>query len=81
MILPSGKFAFYAVTTNSATEDVPEFSTGGAVNGVPSLSTGTASVKNGVDYLFGKKEQKNFFGKVQTKVPREFTQKGTQGQI
>lgn len=81
MILPSGKFAFYAVTTNSATEDVPEFSTGGAVNGVPSLSTGTASVKNGVDYLFAKTEQTIVFGTEQTNVPLEFTHKGTQVQL
>lgn len=81
MILPSGKFAFYAVTTNSETEDVPEFSTGGAVNGVPSLSTGTASVKNGVDYLFAKTEQTIVFGTSQTNVPLEFRHKGTQVQL
>jgi hypothetical protein len=81
MILPSGKFAFYAVTTNSATEDVPEFSTGGAVNGVPSLSTGIATVKNGVDYLFAKTEQTIVFGTEQTNVPLEFTHKGTQVQL
>lgn len=81
MILPSGRFAFYAVTTNSETEDIPPFSTGGAVNGVPSLSTGTATVKNGVDYLFAKTEQTIAFGTEQTNVPLEFTHKGTQVQL
>lgn len=81
MILPSGRFAFYAVTTNSETEDIPPFSTGGAVNGVPSLSTGTATVKNGVDYLFAKTEQAIAFGTEQTNVPLEFTHKGTQVQL
>lgn len=81
MILPSGKFAFYAVTTNSETEDIPPFSTGDAVNGVPSLSTGTATVKNGVDYLFAKTEQTIAFGTDQTDVPLEFTHKGTQVQL
>ena len=81
MILPSGTFAFYAVTTNSATEAVPEFYTGDAVNGVPSLSEGTASVKNGVDYLFAKTEQVIAFGTTRINVPLEFRHKGTQVQL
>lgn len=81
MILPSGKFAFYAVSTNSETEDVPEFHTGDAVQGIPSTEKGTATVKNGVDYLFATTEQTIVFGTEQTNVPLEFTHKGTQVQL
>lgn len=81
MILPSGKFAFYAVTTNSEMEEVPEFHTGDAVNGIPSLEKGVATVKNGIDYLFAKTERTIAFGTDQTVVPLEFAHKGTQVQL
>lgn len=81
MILPSGTFAFYAVSTNSETEDVPQFHTGDAVAGIPSLSAGTATVKNGVDYLYAKTDQTITFGMEKTDVPLNFTHKGTQVQL
>lgn len=81
MILPSGTFYFYAVTTNSVTEEVPTFATSNAVDGVPSATTGYASVKNGVDYLFAKTTKAITFGAPNINVPLEFSHKGTQVQL
>lgn len=86
MILPSGTFRFYAVSTNS-TKDVPEFDTT-ASNGMPDLGDATGKkgtttniLSNGVDYLHVMAEQKITFGATSTNVPLQFTHKGTQVQL
>ena len=82
MILPSGTFGFYAVSTNSTTESVPAFHTGNAVGGVPSATNGKATVRNGVDYLYAvNKDHKITFGTVTANVPLNFRHVGTQVQL
>lgn len=81
MILPSGTFNFYAVSTNSDSDDVPVFHTGDAVNGIPSSVEGYAAVKNGVDYLYAKAQKAIAFGTATTDVPLQFSHKGTQVQL
>lgn len=87
MILPSGTFRFYAVSTNSTTTEVPAFNTK-ASNGMPDLGTGaggygttTNILSNGVDYLHVVAEQKITFGATSTNVPLQFAHKGTQVQL
>lgn len=87
MILPSGTFRFYAVSTNSTTEKVPEFNTA-ATNGAPIFGnaagqdgTTTAALKNGVDYLHVTAEKTIQFGTTSTNVPLQFAHKGTQVQL
>lgn len=87
MILPSGTFRFYAVSTNSTTEEVPAFSTA-ATNGTPVLGsaagqegTTTAALKNGVDYLHVMAEKTIRFGTTTTDIPLQFAHKGTQVQL
>lgn len=87
MILPSGTFRFYAVSTNSTTEEVPEFNTT-ATNGTPVLGNGIgqdgttiAALKNGVDYLHVMAEKTIQFGTTSTDIPLQFTHKGTQVQL
>lgn len=87
MILPSGTFRFYAVSTNSTNEAVPEFDTT-ATNGTPVLGNGagqggttTAALKNGVDYLHVMAEKTIQFGTTSTDIPLQFTHKGTQVQL
>lgn len=87
MILPSGTFGFYAMSTNSSTEIVPEFDTtatdgkpvmGDAVNG---NGTTKAILKNGVDYLHAKGDKAIQFGTASIEVPLQFAHKGTQVQL
>lgn len=87
MILPSGTFRFYAVSTNSTTEEVPAFSTT-ATDGRPILGdaaggsgTTTANLKNGVDYLHVMAEKTIQFGTASIDVPLQFAHKGTQVQL
>ncbi|MCD7851997.1 MAG: fimbrillin family protein [Parabacteroides sp.] len=72
MLIPSGTFGFYAVSTNSASETVPTFDTT-AENGIPfknenNTNTGNENkgvaigLKNGVDYLFASATQNILFG-------------------
>ncbi|WP_293674547.1 fimbrillin family protein [uncultured Parabacteroides sp.] len=82
MILPSGIFGFYAVSTNSTTEPVPEFHTGNAEDGVPSATSGTVTVRNGVDYLYAaNKDHKIAFGTETADVSLNFRHVGTQVQL
>lgn len=86
MILPAGTFGFYAVSTNSASEEVPTFATtandGYPVNypnNNPAIST--TELKNGIDYLHAMAEQRIQFGTVTQKIPLKFSHKGTQVQL
>ena len=82
MILPSGTFGFYAVSTNSTTEPVPAFQTSNAVDGVPSATDGKVAVQNGVDYLYAvNKDHKIAFGTETADVPLSFKHVGTQVQL
>ena len=81
MILPSGTFRFYAVSTNSQDQTVPDFHTADAVGGVPSSTAGTASVTNGVDYLYAMTQQTIAFGTQIAHVPLAFKHVGTQVQL
>lgn len=87
MILPSGTFRFYAISTNSTTVDVPEFSTA-ATDGKPILGdaaggngTTVAYLQNGVDYLHVMAEKTITFGTTSIDVPLNFAHKGTQVQL
>ncbi|MFV0584807.1 MAG: fimbrillin family protein [Parabacteroides gordonii] len=87
MILPSGTFRFYAVSTNSTAEDVPIFDVT-ATNGSPVLGnaagqdgTTTSALKNGVDYLHVTAEKTIQFGTTSTDIPLQFAHKGTQVQL
>ncbi len=87
MILPSGAFEFYAISTNSSTETVPEFDTK-ASNGIPLQGnavggdgTTKANLKNGVDYLHAKVDKTIQFGSASIEVPLQFSHKGTQVQL
>lgn len=87
MILPSGTFRFYAVSTNSTAEAVPIFDVT-ATNGLPVLGnaagqggTTTAALKNGVDYLHVTAEKTIQFGTTSTDIPLQFAHKGTQVQL
>lgn len=87
MILPSGMFRFYAVSTNSTAEEVPAFNTD-ATNGTPVLGnaanqggTTTSGLKNGVDYLHVMAEKAIRFGTTTTDIPLQFAHKGTQVQL
>lgn len=81
MILPSGTFRFYAVSTNSQDLTVPDFHTADAVGGVPSSTVGTTSVTNGVDYLYAMTQQTIAFGTQIAHVPLAFKHVGTQVQL
>ena len=81
MILPSGTFRFYAVSTNSQDPTVPDFHTADAVGGVPSSTVGTTSVTNGVDYLYAMTQQTIAFGTQIAHVPLAFKHVGTQVQL
>ena len=81
MILPSGTFRFYAVSTNSQDLTVPNFHTADAVGGVPSNTYGTVSVTNGVDYLYAMTQQTIAFGTQIAHVPLAFKHVGTQVQL
>lgn len=85
MILPSGTFNFYAVSTNGS-EEVPEFNTT-AANGVPDAGTlvntngiTTAALVNGIDYLHATTQQKIEYGK-EMDIPLTFAHKGTRVQL
>lgn len=87
MILPSGTFRFYAVSTNSTGEEVPVFNTtandgrpilGDAVN---ANGTTIANLKNGVDYLHVMAEKTVQFGTASIDVPLQLAHKGTQVQL
>lgn len=87
MILPSGTFGFYAISTNSSTETVPEFDTT-ATDGKPVMGdavsgngTTKANLKNGVDYLHAKVDKTIQFGTASIEVPLQFAHKGTQVQL
>lgn len=87
MILPSGTFGFYAISTNSSTETVPEFDTT-ATDGKPVMGdavsgngTTKANLKNGVDYLHAKVDKTIQFGSASIEVPLQFSHKGTQVQL
>lgn len=88
MVLPSGTFRFYAVSTNSTTEEVPVFNTT-ATNGTPILgnavgeggTTTASALKNGVDYLHVMTEKAIQFGTATTDIPLQFAHKGTQVQL
>lgn len=82
MILPAGTFGFYAVSTNSASEEVPTFATT-ASDGYPTnnSSNSTTALQNGIDYLHATAEQKIQFGTVTQEIPLKFSHKGTQVQL
>lgn len=87
MILPSGTFKFYAVSTNSAATEVPAFDAT-ASDGLPILGNGagqfgtsSATLTNGVDYLHVMAEKTIQFGTETTVVPLVFEHKATQVQL
>lgn len=90
MILPSGTFGFYAVSTNSASQAVPLFdmtaengipfkneNNTNAANGDKGVATGLA---NGVDYLFASTPQTIQFGNEQN-ISLQFKHVTTQVQL
>ena len=90
MLLPSGTFGFYAVSTNSSSEAVPTFDTT-AENGIPfknenNTNTGngnkgiTTDLKNGVDYLFASATQQIPYGNGQN-IALKFKHVTTQVQL
>ncbi|KKB54054.1 fimbrillin family protein [Parabacteroides gordonii] len=80
MILPAGKFGFYAVSTNSSTAEAPEFNTI-ANEGYPTDdSKSTTALVNGIDYLHAVAEKKIQFGTGQN-IPLIFKHVGTQVQL
>lgn len=80
LILPAGKFGFYAVTTNSSAEEVPTFTTT-ANGGYPTTeSISTTALVNGIDYLHAVAEQTIQFGQGQD-IPLLFKHIGTQVQL
>lgn len=82
MILPSGTFNFYAVSTNSAETAVPDFPTDKASDGVPTDEYTTIDAKNGIDYLYAAvPEQKIAFGTKKAEIPLTFRHAGTQVQL
>ncbi len=87
MILPSGTFKFYAVSTNSAETEVPAFDAT-ASDGLPILGNGagqsgtsSAALTNGVDYLHVMAEKTIQFGTETTVVPLVFEHKANQLQL
>ena len=82
MILPSGTFNFYAVSTNSAETAVPDFPTDKASDGVPTDEYTTVDAKNGIDYLYAAvPEQQIAFGTKKAEIPLTFRHAGTQVQL
>lgn len=80
MILPAGTFGFYAVSTNSSTNEVPTFNTI-ANDGYPTNdSKSTNALANGIDYLHAVATQKIQFGTGQN-IPLIFKHVGTQVQL
>lgn len=80
MILPAGPFGFYAVSTNSSTDEVPTFDTI-ANGGYPTdESKSTTALANDIDYLHAFATQKIQFGTGQN-IPLTFKHVGTQVQL
>lgn len=89
MLLPSGAFGFYAVSTNSADKTVPTFDTT-AENGIPFKNDNnsgeasgkgvTTALENGVDYLFASTSQAIQFGNDQN-ISLQFKHVTTQVQL
>ena len=82
MILPSGTFNFYAVSTNSSGANVPNFPTDQASDGVPTDENTTVSVQNGIDYLYAAVPEKTItFGTQKAEIPLTFKHAGAQVQL
>lgn len=80
MILPAGTFGFYAISTNSSTEELPAFNTV-ANDGYPTDDAkNTTALVNGIDYLHAVREEAIQFGSAQ-EVPLTFKHIGTQVQL